>query len=52
MEAEKFLRDLIARNKAGNVVDQFWESALFQDFGSAPSTISADKFLDYYSCCL
>ena len=33
-----------------NILDQTWEQAVFQSLGSSPSTMSAGKFLDYYSC--
>ena len=32
------------------VIDQSWESAVFQNLGSSPSSMSAAKFIDYYSC--
>ena len=31
-------------------MDQTWEQAVFQSLGSSPATMSAGKFLDYYSC--
>ena len=33
-----------------NILDQTWEQAVFQSLGSSPSSMSAGKFLDYYSC--
>ena len=33
-----------------NILDQTWEQAVFQSLGSSPATMSAGKFLDYYSC--
>ena len=32
------------------VVGNYWEAAVFQDMGSSPSTMTAGKLLDYYSC--
>ena len=33
-----------------NILDQTWEQATFQSLGSSPASMSAGKFLDYYSC--
>ena len=33
-----------------NVIDQSWEAAVLQNLGSSPASMSAGKFLDYYSC--
>ena len=33
-----------------NILDQTWEQAVFQSLGSSPATMSAGKFMDYYSC--
>ena len=33
-----------------NAIDQSWEAAVFQNLGSSPASMSAGKFLDYYSC--
>ena len=33
-----------------NVIYQSWESAVFQNLGSSPSSMATGKFVDYYSC--
>ena len=33
-----------------NVVDETWGAAQFQNLGSSPSSMTAGKFLCYYSC--
>ena len=32
------------------MIDQSWEAATFQTLGSSPASMSAGKFLGYYSC--
>ena len=52
------LKDNDDRNKykyrvvfqGNNVVDQDWETAIFQDLGSSPATMEAGKIADAYGC--
>ena len=36
--------------QGNNVVDQNWETAIFQDLGSSPASMEASKMADAYSC--